>query len=106
MVAIGNYLNGIETATSDGEEDDASPMRFSDGNPAAGLPAYAEAAACRPYMAARPRTPSLDSDISMSESERLREARRKHTRYVLDDEAGRLGCRERKFVVRPRISSP
>ena len=45
MVAIGNYLNGIETPTSDGEEDDASPMRFSDGNPAAGLPAYAEAAA-------------------------------------------------------------
>ena len=54
------------------EEDAASPMRFSDGSPAAGLPVYAAAAADR--MARRPRTPSIESDVSMTESERRREA--------------------------------
>ena len=85
MVAIGNYLSGIETPTSDEEEDAASPMRFSDGSPAAGLPVYAAAAADR--MARRPRTPSLESNVSMTESERRREASRRRARYVLDDEA-------------------
>ena len=59
-------------------------LRFSDGAVAEGLPVYAEAAAQQ--MANRPRSPSVDSELSMTESEINREAQRKRMRYV-DDEA-------------------
>ena len=41
----------------------------------------------RKALAMRPRTPSLESNVSMTESERRREASRRRARYVLDDEA-------------------
>ena len=60
------------------------PLRFSDGSESHGLPVYAEAAAAE--MANRSRSQSVDSSVSVTESELNREAQRKRMRYV-DDEA-------------------
>ena len=93
MVAIGNYLSGIETPTSD-EEERASPMRFSDGSPAAGLQCTLQ---LQLTVWRRPRTPSLESNVSITNrsdgARRVKASRRLWTtRRRYDDEL------EREFV--------